>query len=78
MSPGDLRSAERFSSSQCMGFSSQSMDFLCLVIPRLEAEKGFDLWLGNDAREAFHILRHFNFSQKEKKEKMAICVYYIA
>lgn len=54
------------------------MDFLCLVIPRLEAEKGFDLWLGSDAREAFHILRHFNFSRKEKKEKTAICVYYIA
>jgi len=37
--------------------------------PRLKTEKGFDLLLGIDAREAFHILRHLNFSQKEKRGK---------
>lgn len=61
-----------------MGFSSQPRGFLCVVSPRLETEKGFDLLLGSDAREAFHILRHLNFSQKEKKGETAICAYYIA
>lgn len=60
---GHLGSDEQFNSSQFMRFSSQSRGFLCVVIPRLETEKGFDLLLENYSTEAFHFLRLFNFSQ---------------
>lgn len=42
-----------------------------------ESQAEFDLLLGSNARAAFHILRHLNFSQKEKKGEMVIYVYYI-
>lgn len=63
MPPGYLGSDEQFNSSRCMRFFSQSRDFLCVLIPRLETEKRFELLLENDATEVFHILRLFNFSQ---------------